>query len=213
MLKTVSIRKSVLACCAWLSCGQSSSPAHTVFIRDVVNKANKGIFGWWVFEILWSIFCNGHFRTDNRNGFKRDGLKLEWRKLRLNKNLIYHSKRGFSKQIFGTLRRKTDLQSQRIKNQTEKSSVDRFMFSQSKMSFLKEIIGSRENLENWYLLRIKTRLGKKKPSSQHCIKTMLKPVSARKSVLACNAWLSCGQSSSPARTVFIRDVAHNASRL
>ena len=44
---------------------------------------------------------------------------------------------------------------------------------------------------------------------QQYIKTMLKPVSNRKSVLACNAWLSCGQSRSPARTVFIRDVVSN----
>ncbi len=29
-----------------LSCGQSRSPARTVFIRDVVNKAKNAIFGW-----------------------------------------------------------------------------------------------------------------------------------------------------------------------
>lgn len=34
---------------------------------------------------------------------------------------------------------------------------------------------------------------------------MLKPVSNRNSVLPCNALLSCGQASSPARPVFIRE--------
>ena len=47
--------------------------------------------------------------------------------------------------------------------------------------------------------------------SQHYIKTMLRPASFRNFALACCAWLSCGQSSSPARTVFIRDVAKNAA--
>jgi len=44
---------------------------------------------------------------------------------------------------------------------------------------------------------------KEKTDSQQHIKTMLKSVSNRNFLLACNAWLSCGQSSSPARTVFI----------
>ncbi len=38
---------------------------------------------------------------------------------------------------------------------------------------------------------------------------MLNLVLNRNSVLACNAGLSCGQSRTPARTVFIRDVGNN----
>ena len=58
----------------------------------------------------------------------------------------------------------------------------------------------------------KIKMLKEKHCCQQYIKTMLKPVSNRSSVLACNAWLSCGQSSSPARTVFIRDVTHNVNK-
>ena len=43
-------------------------------------------------------------------------------------------------------------------------------------------------------------------TQQYMLKTMLKPVSNQNTMLACNTRLSCGQSSSPACTVFIRDV-------
>ena len=42
---------------------------------------------------------------------------------------------------------------------------------------------------------------------------MLKSILNRNFVLACNAWLSCGQSRTPARTVFIRDVVKHYERL
>ena len=84
-------------------------------------------------------------------------------------NLIYHSKRGFSRHIFWSSGRTADWQSRRIKKQA----------------------GKKAQFTTLY-------------------KNNAKPVSIRNSVLACNAWLSCGQSRAPARTVFIRDVTSHS---
>ena len=66
--------------------------------------------------------------------------------------------------------------------------------------------------ENGYLKTVqksKTLSSPKLNAVQQHIKTMLKPVSNRNSVFACSADCPCGQSRSPARTVFIRDVVQH----